>query len=253
MRRAVLRLRSPFRRSLEDPNAPLSLDLGSDSDTLLIAFGGMRGLLGVPPWEFFKATGGLPVKRLFVRDLRQCWYHRGIPGYGEDLPGCAAALLGLAREGGAERIVAAGNSAGGYAALLFGALLGAQTVLCFAPQTVIDPQVLGTWDDHRWDEQLNDLLAHERLDPRLADLAGALALAHPLPGAPSARTGFNVYYDSSFKPDRLHAEHIARVPGVRLIPREGGKHGIAAEMRDSGELDRVLREALDGGGREPAT
>lgn len=247
-RRMALRFESPFRRAVEDPNVPLSLDLEQDSDTLLIAFGGMRGLLGVPTWEFFKATGGMPVKRLFVRDLRQCWYHRGIPGYGEDLESSAAALLEVARSGGTERIITAGNSAGGYAALLFGALLGADTVLCFAPQTVIDPVVLAGWDDHRWDEQLNDLRGRGRLDERWQDLAEVLPGMQPLPGAATGTGSLQLYYDSAYEPDRLHAEHIAAVPGVRLIPSEGGRHSVALEMRKSGELDRVLRAALAGGG-----
>ena len=76
---------NPFRRGVEDPNRPLSLDMGADSGTLLIAFGGMQGQLGMPPFEFFKATGAIPVKKLFVRDLRQAWYHRGIPGHGESI------------------------------------------------------------------------------------------------------------------------------------------------------------------------
>ena len=85
-RSVAVRFRSEFRRSLDDPNAPLSLDMGPDSRTLLIAFGGMRGMMGnILPFEFFKATGTVAVKRLFVRDLRQAWYHRGVPGHGSSI------------------------------------------------------------------------------------------------------------------------------------------------------------------------
>jgi hypothetical protein len=91
-RTLALRFRHRFRQAVEDPNVPLSFDLGSDSTTLLVAFGGMAGQLGMPPFEFFKATGGIPVKRLFVRDLHQAWYHRGIPGHGDTLVDAAASL-----------------------------------------------------------------------------------------------------------------------------------------------------------------
>ena len=123
-----------FREGLERPEVALSIDMSSDSRTLLIAFGGMVGRIGMPPFEFFALTGELPIKRLFVRDLRQAWYHRGIPGYGDTLADCAESLRRLIGDHDVDRVLTTGNSAGGYAALVFGALLGAETVLCFAPK-----------------------------------------------------------------------------------------------------------------------
>jgi pimeloyl-ACP methyl ester carboxylesterase len=237
-RPVIRRMRSPFRRSLEDPSAPLSLDMRRRSSTLLVAFGGMRGHVGMLPFEFFKATGSLPVKRLFVRDLRQAWYHRGIPGHGSTVEEVAESLRGLIADRGVERLVVAGNSAGGYAALLFGTLLGADTVLCFAPQTVLDLGVLGEMDDHRWDDRLGALVQAGSLDPRWTDLSAAL------PPLARSSTAVELYFDASYTPDRLHAERIAALPGVRLRRLEGGAHGVAYEMRQSGQLQRVLQAAL---------
>jgi pimeloyl-ACP methyl ester carboxylesterase len=242
------RFRGGFRRQLDDPTTPLSLDMGSDSSTLLIAFGGMHGRVGMLPFEFFRATGAIPVKRLFVRDLRQAWYHRGIPGHGSSIEEVADALRALAREHGAKRIVMAGNSAGGYAAMLFGTLLPADTVLAFAPQTVLDAAVLADWDDHRWDEQLTALTESGDLDTRFVDLRPAIPLARELAPAGAGRTRYEVYYDGAYEPDRLHAERLEGIEGVRMHRLEGGMHGIAREMRESGELDRVLQGALVGAG-----
>jgi hypothetical protein len=237
-RRLARRFRGSFRRGLETPDAPLSAQMRPRSPTLLIAFGGMRGQLGMPPFEFFRATQGLAVKKLFVRDLRQAWYHQGIPGHGETIEDAADALRAIVRDNRVERLVVAGNSAGGYAALLFGTLLEADVALCFAPQTVLDAGVLADWDDHRWDEQLRDLAAEGGLDSRFVDLSRAL------PALASGRTRFEVYFDESFDVDRLHAERVAGVPGVVLHPLPEGEHGIARDMRESGELDEVLRRAL---------
>jgi len=237
-RSAALRFRSRFRQSLENPEVPLSLDMRRPSRTLLVAFGGMQGLIGMPPFEFFKASGEIPVKRLFVRDLRQAWYHRGIPGHGADLDGVVAALGELLGEYDVERLVMVGNSAGGYAALLFGSLLGADVVLAFAPQTVIDLQTLAGMDDHRWDEQLQELADSGDLDERFSDLQAAL------PAARRGRTRYELYYDETFDIDRRHAERIAAVEGVELHGIDGGRHGVAREMRETGELDRVLQRAL---------
>ncbi len=238
LRKWALPFRHRFRRELENPGTPLSLDLDRDSSTLLIAFGGMRGQLGMPVFEFFKATGGIPVKRLFVRDLRQAWYHRGIPSHGSTITAVAESLSELIERHGVERLVVAGNSAGGYAALLFGTLLGADTVLGFAPQTVIELDVLAEMDDHRWDEQLLALTAAAALDPRWTDLSRAL------PGARRHDTRYELFYDDSYEPDRLQAERMAELEGVQLHRLDGGAHGIALDMRNSGELDRVLQRAV---------
>jgi pimeloyl-ACP methyl ester carboxylesterase len=237
-RRAALPFRRRFRSSMENPNEPLSLDMGGDPTTLLVAFGGMAGQIGMPPFEFFKATGDIPVKRLFVRDLHQAWYHRGIPGHGDTLEASAAALRALIERHDVDRLVVAGNSAGGYASLAFGRLLEADTALCFAPQTVLDPAVLAEWDDHRWDGQLDDLVREGAIDQRWSDLRTALSQGD------GGRTHFEVYFDETLEVDRLHADRIGDVPGVRLHRMSAGAHSVAQAMREAGELERVLRAAL---------
>lgn len=212
--------------------------MGSDSRTLLVAFGGMMGQIGMPPFEFFKATGAIPAKRLFVRDLRQAWYHRGIPQRGETIVEAADSLRGLIAAHDVDRLIVAGNSAGGYAALVFGTLLGADIVLCFAPQTVLDLEILNAMDDHRWDQQIAELAQAGDLDERWTDLRRAL------PQARCAETRYDVYFDSTFRADRLHAERLSELDGVRLHGFEGGEHGMVREMRESGELERVMRDAL---------
>jgi pimeloyl-ACP methyl ester carboxylesterase len=232
------RFRRGFRRGLESPDVPLSLDMSSESRTLLVAFGGMMGQIGMPPFEFFKTTGGIPVKRLFVRDLRQAWYHRGIPDHGTTIAQAADSLGRQIAAHDVDRLVVTGNSAGGYAALVFGTLLGADAVLCFAPQTVLDLEILDAMDDHRWDEQIAELARAGDLDRAWTDLRRAL------PEARCAETRYEVYFDSTFRADRLHAERLSELHGVRLRGLERGEHGMVREMRESGELERVMLGAL---------
>ena len=212
-----------------------------DSRTLLLAFGGIVGRIGIPPFEFFSLTGSIPVKRLFVRDLRQAWYHRGIPHHGATLPAVAESLGRLIAAHEVGRLVVAGNSAGGYAALVLGTLLGADTVLCFAPQTVLDLDLLADMGDHRWDERLRPLAAAGLLDTRFTDLRNAL------PATRRADTAYRIYFDDSLRSDRLHAERLAGVQGVRLYRFGRGSHGIARSLRETGALERVLRGALSPG------
>jgi acetyl esterase/lipase len=228
-----------FDRSLKDPDAPLSVDMDHDSSKLLIAFGGLSGKLGMPPFEFFSMTRELPIKRLFVRDLRQAWYHRGVPGHGDTVTGVAESLRELIARHDVERVVVAGSSAGGYAAILFGTLLGADTVISLGPQTVLDLDVMGRMDDHRYDDHLEWLADRGMLEDAWMDLRSAL------PPVRVANTRYELYFDDTFQCDRLHAEWLIGLEGLRLYRFGRGGHTIAGTLRRSGALERLLRRALD--------
>ena len=232
-----------FRRGLEDSSVSLSLDMDNDSRALLIAFGGIQGGLQIPPFEFFNATGALPIKRMFVRDLRQSWYHRGVRGHGSNILELSDSLAQLVSEHEVDRLVVTGTSMGGYACLLFGALLGADRAIAFAPQTVLARAVLAELGDHRWDEDLDRVEAAGPLDERWVDLARAL------PEARRAQTRCDVLFDPAIALDKAQCIRLEGLPGVQLISREGGGHQIARDMRDAGELEPLLRDALVGSAR----
>jgi hypothetical protein len=239
---AVARRRLPFgdrfRHALEDPTAPICSDMKVESSTLLLAFGGMKGKLDIPPFEFFGLTGDMPTKRLFVRDLKQAWYHQGVRRHGSTIPEVAEHLNRLIGRQQIERLVVVGTSAGGYAALIFGSLLGADRVLCWGPQTTLDLEVLGQMDDHRWDDKIAGLMSSHGLDRDWIDLRRAL------PAARVAPTRYELFFDDAYLPDRLHVERLSDVEGVQLRPIAGGEHEVARQMRKTGELEQVLRSAL---------
>jgi pimeloyl-ACP methyl ester carboxylesterase len=230
-----------FRRSLEDSAVPLCSEMDIDSNVLLLAFGGMAGKITIPPFEFFSITAEMPVKRLFVRDLRHAWYHLGIPGLGSTISAVGTSLKQLIASQQVDRLVTVGSSAGGYAALVFGTLLGADRVLCFAPQTTIDPAILSEMHDRRWAGMLRNLEAVNGVDSHWTDLRRALREVRR-----EKNTNYDLYFDHSFQADRLHAERLAEIDGVRLHGLQGAGHAIARAMRDSGELERILLRALNG-------
>jgi pimeloyl-ACP methyl ester carboxylesterase len=237
-RRAEKRLRRWHRRARGDPGVAVSLDMGHDSRTLLLTFGGMKSLAGLASFEFVNLTAELPVKRMFVRDPRQSWYHRGMPRHGTTLASVVDAVGELLADHELERLVLAGNSAGGYAALVFGTLLGADAVVCLSPQTVIDTEILAQMGDHRWDYLLEPLVRKGALEPRWTDLRRAL------PQARHANTRYNIYFDETIEGDRLHAERLRGLQGVHLYRFGRGGHGLARALRDCGALERILRKAL---------
>jgi hypothetical protein len=235
------RLRSRFRASAAADEQVMLMDMDSDSRTLLMAFGGISGGLGMPPFEFLSLTGQIPVKRLFVRDLRQAWYHHGLPLHGDTLSDVTDTLRELIAEHEVQRLVVTGNSAGGYASLVFGTLLGADVVLCFAPQTVLDLDVLDSIGDHRWDERLGKIHAAGGLDEAWIDLRPALARA-------GGDTRYSVFFDDSMPADRLHAERLRGIDGIRLYRFGRGAHELVRSLRDCGALERLLRRSLDASG-----
>jgi len=64
----------------KDGGAAIAMDFSSKSDVMLIAFGGLKKGIGkITPFEFFNLTKGIEVKKIYVRDMNQAWYHRGLP------------------------------------------------------------------------------------------------------------------------------------------------------------------------------
>jgi pimeloyl-ACP methyl ester carboxylesterase len=217
----------------------LALGMDDPARALLIAFGGMKLSIGIPPFEFLNMTSELPVKRLFLRDLEQAWYHRGVPGHGESLPALADDLRGLIERHQVSRLVLAGSSAGGYAVLVLGGLLGADVVLSFSPQTIIEPEALAQMHDDRWDQYVEPLIRDGRLDRRWSDVRAVL-------GDPQQRRGtrYEVFFDDTMELDRAHAERLEGIPAVHLRRYAGGSHNLVRTLRDSGELKQVLTSAL---------
>jgi hypothetical protein len=229
--------RSDFEALLSDKATSVATDFEHASDVLLVAFGGIVGELGIPVFEFFKLASDLAVKKMFVRDLRQAWYQQGLPGIAEDVDGIARYLEGVVREQHVRRVVMVGNSAGAYAALLFGWLLEVDEVHAFAPQTFVDRwHRLVHWD-RRWREEIRGMYRSLNSGTRYLDLAKVLPTKR-------VRTRSHVYYAAPMRIDRVHARRLAAVPNLELHEYPEGQHNLIKLLRSSGELRRILDDAL---------
>jgi hypothetical protein len=227
-----------FLERTNDDRVGLVVDLAPDSDTLLVAFGGLAGHIGMPPFEFFRVSGQLGVKRAFVRDTARAWYHHGVAGVGGSIDEVARKLGRLLVTIDASRSVFVGASAGGYAAMLFGRLLQPDEVLAFSPQSLIDVARLEAAGDTRYSRWLRRADRTRGLDGRWIDLAARLAEDPVPPG-----TTMQVHYCDRFALDAFHAERFGGIPGVSLHAHMHGKHGLIRSLRDSGELTDLLMGA----------
>jgi hypothetical protein len=230
-------LHGTFESLVARPDTHVVFDLQPESSTLLILFGGIAGGVSIPVFEFFKQTAGLPVKKAFFRDPRRGWYQLGIPGVGDTILDIRAFLDDLVKRSGARRLVMAGASAGGYAALLFGAWCHADVVLAFSPQTFIDVENRQNVGDSRWQPQIDALHASLRNRPAVLDLDDLLP-----PG--DSRTCFQVHVSTDDPLDLLHARRIADRGGVQITEHLQGGHRLVKTLRDRGQLGPLLAQAI---------
>jgi len=230
-------LTGDFDSLLSRPDAHVVLDLETESPTLLVLFGGIAGGVSMPVFEFFRLTSGFPAKKAFLRDPRRGWYQLGIPGVGDSPAYVRAFLATTIERARAERVVMAGASAGGFAALLFGSLCQADEVIAFSPQTFVDAGNRRLAGDSRWPDQIDAL--HQAMRGREV----TLDLLDLLPG-PSGKTRYQVHVSTDDPLDLLHAQRIAGRGGVEIFEHGRGGHRLVKTLRDRGLLQPMLLQAL---------
>jgi acetyl esterase/lipase len=231
-----------------DDGAGLLEDLESDSEVLAIVFGGLLMRVGMmPPFEFFNVIAqSAPAKKIFVRDHRQAWYHGGVRGLAADIDGVAEGLRRRIDAVQPTRVVTLGTSAGGYAALLFGRLLGVSEAHAFSPQTFISPDLRERYGDGRWPHAWSKLMSSGAYQPAYGDLAQTFGEAGPSAArlAP-AGTRFVVHYGAGDDLGTVHAERLAsRSSDVRLIRYDIDDKAVVRHLRDTGGLTELLRGIL---------
>ena len=107
-------------------------------DTLLVTFAGMGWKQSIPTFIFYNFLKSYTnIDKLFLRDINCRYYIAGI----RNSTTCFKETVDMYRElisrKKYKRIVGLGCSAGGYASILYGQLLGFDKVLAFSPQTVL--------------------------------------------------------------------------------------------------------------------
>lgn len=227
---------SDFESSLSDPDAPLAARFQEGSESLLVAFGGIGGAMGLLPFEFFSVTKDILSSKLFVRDLFQSWYHQGLKGVADGMWATRGLLETMIQQSGAKRVVFIGNSMGGYAAILFGALLGIDEVHAFSPQTFIDVANRSVHHDQRWEEHIS--IAQRVGNSRYFDLRKALLASQ------QCQTHFHIHSCTASETDWAHAQHLSDVGPFSIHGYSKGGHDLVRQLRDDGQLQTLLRMAL---------
>ena len=180
-------------------------------------------------FSLYHSFRAVPAHRLFVNAPGNVWYRNGIPGLGDSVEQTAASLALLASTLSPRTVVTAGCSMGGYAALLFGALLGADAMLAFGPETLLKlpGSRSGGWTRHLPESPYDDLL------PILAQRPGG--------GRVSILAGEADVIDLQC------AVRVRHLPGVEARTLRGSGHEVAETLHRAGALRPLLEDFVRDG------
>lgn len=225
----------PFEELLEDEQVGYIADLG-EHGAALVCFGGLLNHMGMPHFEFFTLLHDVPCGKVFIRDLDQVFYQRGVRGLGATIPEVADGLRALLA--GRNPVIFVGNSAGAYGALLFGSLVAPDDVVAFAPETFVSRLLRRWYRDTRWTKEVDAMYRVPGLQRQYLDLKKVLR--HD-----NGRTRYQIHYAKWNKLDSQHALRMASVRRVTLHPKKSGRHGVIRDLRDDGTLKPLITGLLE--------
>ncbi len=198
---------------------------------LLVSFSGVYPYrpLAIPTPVFLQHVPADRFDVILLRDPKQLFYLKGIPGYADDIAGVAGRLREFAVNGRYRSIRSIGMSAGGFAALVAGTLAGADCAVGFC---CLHP----TSGRHR---------------PRvLAAGLDGFELDRALQRAPAGSAPkIMLLFGAGNQGDRDGANALGRMfPQAKLVELAGvSSHHLPYELLKRGLLRRVVDQAfLDG-------
>lgn len=204
------------------------VDHDKNKKPIIIAFGGIAGQIHQPLFEFKRfMQSQLDCHFIYLKDMKQSWYQKGVVGLGEDIPQVAQKLRDILKDINHTKVITIGSSMGGYASLLFGHLIGADHMLAFGPQTFICEKLMEKHGDHRLDAPLSAMRAS--CQPIYTDLAKLHI----------DKEKAYILYGTCDSHDNIHAEHM----NVRITALPGD-HGVVKRLRDNGTLLKIIAELI---------
>ena len=234
-----------------NPEVGCLIDRVHPGRPLIISFG-FVDWEQLPTFDFFgrtkklEARSGHGLNRILVRDIENKWYHHGVPGLGAHVDEVAASLRGLIHSIRPGRVTTIGQSMGGYAAIMFGMLVGADRVIAFGPLSHLDPVEAVRYGDRRFLPVMESLASDPpktgyydlaQLGARLDHRGAVHVIFGTHPGLADGESG-NL--------DALHALRLARLPNVTLHPYPESDHRVVSWLIDHQQIDDLLEELLMG-------
>lgn len=180
-----------------------------------------RSILRRNRYEWTKNSIVRAGKHIFVRDIYKQWYLEGI---NKELNSIESLLEFLKHETKGKKVITIGSSAGGYAAMLFGVLLNAETIYSFSGQISLQHVLKKSTPD------VNPLVFKYRDDPqvnRYYDLTDIIR-----------HSGSRIFhfYCSMVEEDCIQYGHCAGLDNVTAFQFNSKRHGVPCYVVNIGEL-----------------
>ena len=220
-----------------DDDTLMSVHVRPGSRSVLFVFCGLNNLPGVADETLIAQMADVDAHLVILRDPHGLIYLKGVAPLGGDMAATAQGMVDLAAGLGAERILCFGTSAGGYAALRYGLMVGAERVIGFGALTLLTAERCRVRADGR----------AAGLGQRLVDEVEAqLGDCRPMLEARDPPMQVDLYFGEKMPLDRFQAEHVDGVPGVRLHPLEGvGTHAVVSNLHNAGRLGDILKAFVE--------
>jgi len=170
-------------------------------------------------FNFWKDGNKLPCHRMFINNGHNEWYQNGVPGLGSSVEQTVNSIKRWIARLGVEEVYTCGGSMGGYAAILYGALLDA-SILAFAAETTLGIQGSRSMSHIRPGTKL--------LHPQLGNLIARSA--KPVFLYVGEMDPVDVYCASKLKPSQ----------NLKVTTLRGVDHGPPRYLRDKGLLPTYL-------------
>lgn len=224
-------------REVPPAKRPVLLDLRNQGDALAIFFTGKHDPAHVHGFNYLRMTKSWPINKIYVRDVYNLWYHANFEGIGPGIGALQSFLKFVVEMCQPARCVAVGGSMGGYAALLFGALMHLDGVLAFGPQTCLSPRWrLRHGDTFLWALKQKIYRSPARM-PAFYDLRDVL-----LERGGGVQAQIHLGYD---RLDQAHARHVEDIAGIQLVYHDTRRHDLSRVLNKKGGLESVVNEFVN--------
>jgi hypothetical protein len=203
-----------------------------------------------PNFDFYgrlkklEQTSGRHINKVLVRDSGNAWYHRKIAGLGGHPDETVATLRALIAEIAPSKVITIGQSMGAYAAVMYGLLLGADSVIAFGPLSFLDVRQALLYHERRWLAVMRDLAQNP-------PASGYYDLA----GLPRGRTALHILFGTkpdqpnateSVNLDAMHAHRLAALGNCTLYPYPYSGHPVVQHLIDTKRINALLARLIAG-------
>ncbi len=220
------------------------------SDRLMVLFSS-KPAMRRDVFDYVTFVQGMPHTKLYLRDAHSDYlYHTGIEGLTNGIEETVEFLQYFIKKMGPKRVSFMGMSGGGFAASLFGHLVGADPATRIddihvqSSVSFVDPvkrdQIGGGERFPGMFQNLLDFLVSRNEEPKFIDVA---RIAEANPGAVRL---MRMYYAEGDQTDSIQAQNMAGFDHVQAVPHPSHSHMMlgAALMRE-GTLYRDVENTVE--------